>query len=51
MIMVGTFFSALPLPSLRQDLIGLKHARSSIIVGRSELFCHVRPVACRALVA
>ncbi len=46
--MMGAFFSALPIPPLRQDLIGLKQARSSVVVGRLELFCHVRPMACRA---
>jgi predicted aconitase with swiveling domain len=49
-VMVGAFFSALPLPSLRQDRFGLKQARSSVIVGRLELFCHGRPMACRALI-
>nr|WP_281720576.1 hypothetical protein [Nitrosomonas nitrosa] len=32
-VMAGAFFSALPIPSLRQGLIALKPVRSSVIVG------------------
>ena len=49
-VMAGGFFSALPIPPLRHGLVALKPARSSVAVGRSDLFCHVRPMACRALI-
>ena len=41
---------ALPTPLDNNFVHALKEARSSVIVGRSELFGHVRPVACRALI-
>ena len=49
-VMAGAVFSALPIPPLRHGLIALKLARSSIIVGRTDLFGHGRAVACRALI-
>lgn len=36
--------------ALRPSPIVLKQARLSVIVGWSELFCHVRSTACRALI-
>lgn len=49
-VMACGFFSALPIPPLRQGLVWPKPARSSVAVDRLELFGHGRPMACRALI-